>query len=60
MIDLKALYERVQKTNPEITENKIREEIGKSEYGAKALIISTADKNSVDKQQIALYYNSKY
>ena len=49
MIDLKALYERVQKTNPEITENKIREEIGKSEYGAKALIISTSDKNSVDK-----------
>lgn len=44
MIGLEALYERIKKTNPEVTEDKIREEIGKSEYGAKALIISTADK----------------
>lgn len=38
MIELDKLLEYVQRTNPEMTRDKLIEELGKCEYSARALI----------------------
>ena len=38
MIDINKLLEYVQRTNPEMTRDKLIEELGKCDYSARALI----------------------
>ena len=49
MIDIKELLKYVQRTNPQMTEEKLREELSKSTYSSMAILFTMENVKSYNK-----------